>query len=441
MLDMRLHLPLTFSCLTILAAGCASEPGDSQDDNASASEDSDGGETSYPTEEEGGDGDGDGDGDPGDGDGDGEDPSGDSGADTGGDPGDGGEGGDSGDGDGDGDIEPGQLTAGEWRDLDNWDFWLNLGAPESEYLTEFNRWEFDTRSRVPVVAISNGEPVIDEPVVIRNANDQILWEARTDNLGRAELWPNLVDGNEPSWPLTIEAGGESIDIMALPDPLEPVLFELAPSQPVDLDLMFVVDTTGSMGDELLYLQAELSDVINRVQTEVAGDFTMRLSVNFYRDEGDEYVVRSFPFTTNVATVIGQIAAQEADGGDDWPEAVDAALTDAVFEHDWSDSARARLMFLVLDAPPHDGAQVRASLAESIVGAAELGIRVIPLGASGIDKFTEFLLRDIDIATGATYTFLTNDSGIGGEHLEPSIGEYQVELLNDLLVRLIVEAMA
>jgi hypothetical protein len=164
-------------------------------------------------------------------------------------------------------------------------------------------------------------------------------------------------------------------------------------------------------------------------------------VNFYKDDGDAYVVRSFPFTTDVPMVISQIAAQSADGGGDYPEAVHAALSDAVFDHDWSSSARARLMFIVLDAPPHDTQAIRASLTESVLGAAEQGIRVIPLGASGIDKSTEFLMREFDIATGATYTFLTGHSGIGGEHLEPTIGEYQVELLNDLLVRLIVEAMA
>ena len=125
----------------------------------------------------------------------------------------------------------------------------------------------------------------------------------------------------------------------------------------------------------------------------------------------------------------------------WPPSSEAALSNAIFEHEWSGSARARLLFLVLDAPPHDTPQNRMTLRQSIEEAASLGVRVIPVGASGIDKRTEFLLRDLDIATGGTYTFLTDHSGIGGEHLEPSVGEYQVELFNDLLVRLIVEAMS
>ena len=63
-----------------------------------------------------------------------------------------------------------------------------------------------------------------------------------------------------------------------------------------------------------------------------------------------------------------------------------------------------------------------------------------MAASGIDKETAFLLRNLGIATGGTYTFLTDHSGIGNPHAEPTVGEYQVERLNDLLVRLIGRAL-
>ena len=76
----------------------------------------------------------------------------------------------------------------------------------------------------------------------------------------------------------------------------------------------------------------------------------------------------------------------------------------------------------------------------MAAAAERGVRIVPLAASGVDKELEFLLRFTAIATGGTYTFLTNDSGIGGNHVEPTIGEYQVEILNDLLVRVISAAL-
>ena len=69
-------------------------------------------------------------------------------------------------------------------------------------------------------------------------------------------------------------------------------------------------------------------------------------------------------------------------------------------------------------------------------AAEKGIRVIPVASSGVDKATEFLMRALSITTGGDYVFLTDDSGVGGSHMEPTIGDHEVKKLNTLLVELI-----
>jgi hypothetical protein len=151
-------------------------------------------------------------------------------------------------------------------------------------------------------------------------------------------------------------------------------------------------------------------------------------------------VRSFPFSTDIPAVLAQLAAQRSDGGGDYPEAVEAALEDAVDGHQWSADARARLLFLVLDAPPHHQQDILGTLQDVTRSAARQGIRIIPVASSGVDKETEFLLRFLGISTGGSYVFLTDDSGIGNDHIEPTIGQYEVELLNDLLVRMISEAV-
>ena len=46
------------------------------------------------------------------------------------------------------------------------------------------------------------------------------------------------------------------------------------------------------------------------------------------------------------------------------------------------------------------------------------------------------MRSMALISNGTYTFLTNHSGIGGSHIEPSTDTYEVEKLNDLMVRLI-----
>lgn len=365
------------------------------------------------------------------------DPSG--GSDTAGDsdggPGDGG----GGDGAGGEAPEPGQLTAGEWRDLDNWSYWLDL-MQSGDWQTYVDGWNFHTTQRFAVAVTSDeGVSLADVPVSLV-AGEAVLWSARTDVHGRAELFAGAL-GEDAEGPFSVHVEGEAVAEEVEPTSEDPIVIELPEaSEPENvLDLMLMIDTTGSMGDELSYLQVELADVVDEVQT-MAGDLEIRLSVNFYRDQGDAYVVREFPFTTDIDAALADLAAQGSDGGGNYPEAVVEALDSAVAAHQWSPSARARLLFLVLDAPPHRGSQGEALMNQRVQEAAEAGIRIIPVASSGVDKDTEFFLRFIDILTGGTYVFLTNDSGIGGDHIEPTIGEYEVEFLNDLLVRLIGDAI-
>ncbi len=375
-------------------------------------------------------------------------------SDSAGDPGDesgaatssagGSEGGESGgETDGSGELPmAGQLTAGEWRDLDHWPFWQSLLQSEM-WSGAIAAWKFDTSQRYAVVVESQGVHVADASVTLL-ADAMPVWEARTDAHGQAELFAGLFAA-APAGPMNLKVAiaGQSVTVEGvMPASGEPIVVEVptaAPPVPV-LDLMFMIDTTGSMSDELGYLQAELGDVIDRVRAGAPEGLQLRVSVNFYRDSGDAYLVRSFPFSEDVDAVIEDLNLQSADGGGDWPEAVDAALVDAIDKHEWSESAVARLCFIVLDAPPHDGDGPLGQVQGALRGAAAKGVRVIPLAASGTDKPLEFLLRLSAITTGGTYTFLTDHSGIGGGHIEPTIGEFQVEYLNDMLVRLISAAL-
>jgi hypothetical protein len=202
-----------------------------------------------------------------------------------------------------------------------------------------------------------------------------------------------------------------------------------------LELMFTIDTTGSMGDELSYIQTELEDVIKRVVRDNK-DLPVRLSVNFYRDKQDTYVTKSYPFTSHVDWALKALAKQNASGGGDNPEAVHCALNESVNYHQWGGIDTTKLMFMVLDAPPHAETSIAEQIKSSVKAAAQKGIRIIPIIASGADTDTERLMREIAVATGGTYIFLTDDSGVGGEHTTPTDTQYTVKALNDLLVDVI-----
>ena len=199
-----------------------------------------------------------------------------------------------------------------------------------------------------------------------------------------------------------------------------------------LDLGFLVDATGSMGDEMTYLQSELKDIIRRVRA-VEPDLDVRLSVVFYRDRGDEFITKSLPFTRNVDEVVRFIAGTSAGGGGDFPEDMNAGL-EAMMRQPWSRDAVPQMLFLLADAPPQQYAGVDYTYHEAIQDASANGISIFPVAASGVDKPTEFLFRAMAVMTGGKYVFLTDDSGVGNSHEEPDITGYTVEKLNDLMVR-------
>jgi hypothetical protein len=333
---------------------------------------------------------------------------------------------------------PGQLTAGEWCDLVNWPYWLDVA--KSEEFGKFpSYWGFDPSSRISVIAIDGERLVADAEVTLTDGQSGTLWRARTDNRGRAELFVGVAGTRAGTYRVEVRSGSAKAFVnnvaAGASGPVIAKLRDAAPA-PTTLDVMFVIDATGSMGDEITYIKSELESVIDRVRENHSDRVAIRLAANFYRDQGDEYVVRAFPFTESTFEAIGFIRDNEAGGGGDFPEAVEEALEDGIEKHDWSPSARARLMFMVLDAPPHyDEARIR-QIQNLAKRAAEKGIRIIPVASSGIDKETEFLLRLLGIYSGGTYTFLTDDSGIGNSHLKPSIGKYDIEYLDDLMVRLI-----
>jgi len=333
--------------------------------------------------------------------------------------------------------QPGMITAGEWNDLDSWSFWNGV-ISDSSYCSMPDYWKFFNNNRVSVkVLTETGQPLTNAVIeLIRNSTT--IFSARTDNFGRAELWVDLFQKSESAdySIIAIAVNGKLEKQSSIPYSQGINEIIINAQQPENrIEIAFVVDATGSMGDELNYIKTELVDVIQRVKTNNS-QAAIYTSAVFYRDEGDDYVTRVSNFSSDISVTNSFINKQSAAGGGDFPEAVHTALEKATNELQWSSNAKTRLMFLILDAPPHYRNNVIASIHNSIKKAAEKGIKIIPVTASGIDKETEFLMRFMAISTNGTYVFITNHSGIGNEHLEPTIGEYQVEYLNDLLVRLI-----
>lgn len=336
-------------------------------------------------------------------------------------------------------AQPFVLTAGEWNDNENWGFFANL--IHSGTIT-FPSYGLDPVHRIALQVKSGEEAVYNQPVTLSDADGNVLWRARTDRSGSAYLfYPGSAAGQtltlhtEGAEDIACETPAEDADAQggqSAPSLSFTAEVEKKPEPPQKTEVMFILDTTGSMGDEITYLQKDFAAIAGEVSNE-----NMKFSVNFYKDEGDMYVTRCNPFTDDVKEIQKLLNQEYAQGGGDEPEAVAQILEDTITNGSWSDDT-AKIAFLIFDAPPHKGSDTEEKLQLAIASAAERGVHLVPVVASNAARETELFGRAAAIMTNSNYVFLTDDSGVGDSHLEPIIGDYDVELLHDIIVRNIRE---
>lgn len=335
----------------------------------------------------------------------------------------------------------GALTAGEINDFSKWKLWQDIA--KSELATYQSAWNIAPKGRYTLMLQSTtGLPLADAKVTLMEGRTS-RFVTRTDNTGKAECWLTIKNETpevKAALSFKVEYKGQvkTVEkVTAFEESLNHLALQVQCEQTEVVDIAFVVDATGSMGDELNYLKAEMNDIVYKSK-QISNSLNFRFANVFYRDKGvnELYHTRKMDFNRVLTESVAYIDEQYAGGGGDYEEAVEDALDTAINTLSWSAEARTRILFLILDAPPHNNPEIQAKLQRLIGQAAEKGIRIVPIGASGINKSTEYLMRTLALGTNGTYTFLTNHSGIGGYHIEPSTDKYDVETLNDLVVRIL-----
>ncbi len=338
-------------------------------------------------------------------------------------------------------VRAGMLTAGEVNDFAKWHLWNSIMT--QSHATYAKIWELYPRERHTLhLTNRSGSPLFDAQVLLLGQKGDTLWQARTDNTGKAELWAdfNSADGKKGTNADKVVVSYQGLEQVI------PASGDLHISMDVEcpanraVDVMFLVDATGSMGDEIRYMQAELDNVVERVQG-IDSSLNIRTGAVFYRDHGDDYLCRISTLNSEVSVTREFMKKQRASGGGDYEEAVGEALMAAVNSSDWSREAVARIAFLVLDAPPHNDSVNVALIQKQLRAAAAQGIRLVPVVCSGMQEKGEYLFRAMALATNGTSLFLTDDSRIGDTHLKPTTDKLEVEMLNDMMVRVISEFSA
>lgn len=147
------------------------------------------------------------------------------------------------------------------------------------------------------------------------------------------------------------------------------------------DVVFVVDATGSMKDDVQKLRNEL---IPRLLEELKSFKYVRLGLLLYRDYGDSFKYRNLPvrffnFTDDFEVFKRNLNSFKINGkeGGDIPEAVYEGLYAALEFYEWNMNDAERKIILIGDAEPHPSPRGMKKYTKELVEkiASEKNIRI------------------------------------------------------------------
>lgn len=176
-----------------------------------------------------------------------------------------------------------------------------------------------------------------------------------------------------------------------------------------IEVVFVLDTTGSMGPLIEGAKRKIWSIATTL-IDCSPDADIRMGLVAYRDIGDDYVTKTFKLTTDIQGLYADLLRLRARGGGDWPESVNEALYVGVTKMNWSrgrDSTR--IVFLVGDAPPHMNYAQDMKYPEVMRLARARGITVNAVQAGGA-RDTERVWRTIAQMGHGEYMSIPQDGG-------------------------------
>jgi len=291
---------------------------------------------------------------------------------------------------------------------------------------------------------SSGRPVPGALVqIVDEAADEVIWETYTYGDGRAPLY--LPEDNLAQSGYLVEVahnGTRSRDRWdgrgATPtfstEDNRPDLDEVA------LDVVFLIDTTGSMSDEIERIKSTLLSVTEKLRS-LEMEFDLRYGAVLYRDVGDEYVTKLHPFTSDIAAFDKALQGVRANGGGDGPESMNQGLFEAVHGVRWRAEA-AKLVFLIADAEPHSDYDGDVAYPDVLKDAVSKGIKVHSVAASGLSLTGTVVFRQVAQYTRGEFIFIEYGGSIEATAKWHGVkGKVKSNNLDDILYDKIQEEVA
>jgi uncharacterized protein YegL len=198
----------------------------------------------------------------------------------------------------------------------------------------------------------------------------------------------------------------------VPPPDQPVTGgPVAPAAGKTLEMVFVLDTTGSMGGLIDGAKQRIWGIINEVM-QTPSHPAVRVGLVAYRDHGDQYVTQILPVTNDLDKVYTTLMDFRADGGGDGPEDVRQGLSDGVLKAGWSKASAdtAQVVFLVGDAPPHDDYAQEPDTLTTTANAVKAGMTVNTIQC-GADDGTREVWQTIARRGEGRFFAIAQDGGV------------------------------
>ncbi len=194
-----------------------------------------------------------------------------------------------------------------------------------------------------------------------------------------------------------------------PAPLPTLPVEPIARSDARIEVVFVLDTTGSMSGLIEGAKAKIWSIANGLAAN-GQKSSVRMGLIGYRDRGDEYVTRRYDLTADIDSIYARLRSFRAGGGGDGPESVNQALDEAISQMSWSSRDDVyRVVFLVGDAPPHtDYGDV--SVDASVRRARQQGISVNTVQCGAWDE-TRRVWQQIAKLGGGQYAAIAQDGGM------------------------------
>lgn len=209
----------------------------------------------------------------------------------------------------------------------------------------------------------------------------------------------------------------------------------------NLDLVFLVDATGSMGDEISSIQKTIKDISAKI-SEMESKPNIRYSLVSYKDRSDIYVVKRYDFTNNINIFQEVLDEMTAGGGGDKPEAVNEGLSNAIENLSWTEQDDSvKLVFLIADAGPKLGYSDDIKYPVSMNNAVKKGIKIYPIAASGLEDAGEYVFRQLAQYTMSKFLFITygGDEQTSGS-TPHQVGEFKENNLDSLVINIVKEEL-